>query len=101
MYEQQIAKGMALLAERKPDYRDKLDLIMLDMGRTSYCVLGQVYGNFFNAMEELFGVRGIKIWPHAREHGFVLSEEHEYESHIKFEDAWGQLTAEWKAALSA
>jgi hypothetical protein len=37
-----VARGVALLDERVPDWRAHIDLELLDMGNSSRCVLGQL-----------------------------------------------------------
>lgn len=42
-YQEKIARGVALLDEDNPGWRDKIDLTLLRMGNPGTCVLGQAY----------------------------------------------------------
>jgi fumarate hydratase class II len=48
---EQVRDGAALLDERAPDWRDQVDPDRLDMQNACDCVLGQVFGNFYRAIE--------------------------------------------------
>jgi len=60
-----VARGVALLDETVPGWRDRIDLDTLDVESTSACVLGQVfaadaehdgwYGGWGVGMRDLFG----------------------------------------------
>lgn len=53
MYEDQIAKGIQLLDEKGPeDWRSKITG-SLNMANPYLCVLGQVYGNYWEALDAL------------------------------------------------
>lgn len=58
MYELRVARGAALLDAQEPDWwngKDKptIDLKTLNLGSTYYCVLGQVYGDYSDGLNEL------------------------------------------------
>jgi hypothetical protein len=43
MFEQQIAKGVALLDEKWPGWHERINLDTLDIGSSCDCVIGQLY----------------------------------------------------------
>lgn len=51
--EEDVKRGMALLDERKPDWRKYVKLATLDMNEPAQCILGQVYGNYYDGIDEL------------------------------------------------
>lgn len=48
-----VAKGVAMLDERRPGWEGQIDLITLDIMSTDTCVLGQVYGGFHTGIRDL------------------------------------------------
>lgn len=49
-----VKRGMALLEEKYgPEWASKVDLDILDLGSSSSCVLGQVYGDWSEGVEAL------------------------------------------------
>lgn len=42
----EIKAGMALLDEKAPGWREKIDLEELDLGECHACILGQVFGHY-------------------------------------------------------
>lgn len=54
--EQRVAKGVALLDEKMPKWRDFVDLELLDMSEAAYCVLGQACGYTYGC--EVLGIYG-------------------------------------------
>lgn len=44
MYEEEIARGVAVLDEHVPDWRDRVNVDVLDIGHATQCVVGQALG---------------------------------------------------------
>lgn len=104
MYEEEIARGMALLDDQEPGWYKKISLKELALGSTSYCVLGQVYGDFDDGIRQLFdgdehdGVYS-ETGPYkfVRSHGFDLPlAEGNVLSRV---DEYDQFTDEWRIAI--
>src|SRR5258708_7417760 len=53
MFEERIARGIALLDKYRPEWRSLISLERLDMYSVEDCVLGQVYGNFGIGLDAL------------------------------------------------
>jgi len=45
IYAEAVAKGAALLDEKRPGWEFEVDWRMFDIRRTTYCVLGQLFGD--------------------------------------------------------
>ncbi len=52
-YPKSIPEAAALLDKIKPDWRLRIDVKTLDMKSPHWCILGQVFGNYFNAIDLL------------------------------------------------
>lgn len=87
VYEDDVLRGVELLDEEAPGWRDKIDLPSLHLMNCNSCVLGQVFGDFETGCNEL----GL-TWYEAKEYGFVLDSDapHRY--------AW--LTRTWRKVLA-
>jgi len=48
-----VKKGIFLLDEKVPGWREKIDVAELDMTSPCHCILGQVTGDYFLACEDL------------------------------------------------
>ena len=60
---ERVAAGAALLDERAPGWRAKIDLAVLDLDSDSGCILGQVFGGYVAGLERIGR-------PQAAPHGF-------------------------------
>lgn len=90
MYETEIACGMALLDERRPGWRDEIDVKTLDLGSECNCILGQLDGDYLDSVLDM----GLGIGE-SRRYGFDIS------GHDRDEGAaYAALTAEWRQALT-
>lgn len=49
-----VRRGAELLDEKKPGWRDHLELSWLRMARCRKCILGQTYGDYFIAIQNLW-----------------------------------------------
>ena len=86
MLEQQVKRGIALLDERAPGWRAKIDLAKLDMRHR--CVLEQVFGDYFTGLTQI----GLGDDPDEyQDFGFTLF--------TKSDRPFDELTAEWKRQL--
>jgi hypothetical protein len=74
-YSNEVAKGIRVLDLQVPNWRQKIDVENLDLGSCSICVLGQVFGDYNDGIEEL-NVDGY-------EHGFNTTG-----SYAELKDAW-------------
>jgi hypothetical protein len=83
-----VDKGEALFDEKRPGWYLEVDINTLDINDTGLCVLGQVYGNYWTAVDILFG----GSCGTARDHGFDF-----YDSL----DEQAELTAEWVKRINA
>lgn len=85
-----VRQGIKLLDECGPaDWRDRIDLGKLDMRRPSSCILGQLYDDFYEGLDQL----NIRI--EADSHGFNASWSEEW-----YGPVMAQLTEEWKRQIS-
>lgn len=48
-----VHRGIELLDQQVPDWRERIDWDRLRMGHGCACVLGQLYGSYFNGIEWL------------------------------------------------
>lgn len=76
MFEDRIAKGVAVLNERKPGWTKYIDTRSLNLASPSQCVLGQSFGTYFVGVTMLFGGQ-VDVDDDARrdmavEHGFYI-----------------------------
>ena len=90
MFEEQIAAGMRLLDERKPGWEREIDLNILRMSSCHQCVLGQIYGNYFETATSM---------ELGEEYGFTLPFLPMLRDLPKRTAMWETLTQEWKSAI--
>lgn len=84
-----ISAGIKFLdANVRPDWRALINLDSLNMERTADCILGQIYGNYWNALD------GLRI-SHEEAKGFGFA------SHDSSVASYGRLGAAWRETLSA
>lgn len=65
-----VAKGAALLDQRRPGWEHDINLGRLDISFGSTCILGQLYGTFENGLAKVFVGFSLTAEP-AFEHGFI------------------------------
>lgn len=87
---EEVQKGAALLDEKKPGWKQAINLSTLNLNRPERCVLGQVYGHYYNGREEL----GLDIFG-AESYGFDIP--------IKdiVPGIYDSLTETWKSVITA
>lgn len=81
--DERVRAGMALLDERVPGWRDRVNRRRLDLSSMRKCPLGQIYGSFATALDVLH-IAGM-----SNRYGFL------HDSQVSS----GRLTSAWKRAL--
>lgn len=91
-YRKRAERGAAWLDKRQPDWfrPHKVALGKLSMSSNCFCILGQVYGTYYEVLDgDIDGRRRSADW--AARHGFTLGGEGEL-----FDDsAWDELHSAW------
>jgi hypothetical protein len=91
--EARVARGVALLDEKCPDWRTRVNPDTLDMASDFDCVLGQLYGRYSLGWQPL----GITSGVQATRYGFSA----EAELYADADDAeLAALTEAWRAVLT-
>jgi hypothetical protein len=96
MFKEQIARGIALINEKMPDWRENISIESLEMSMGDSCILGQLYsGGYSEGIDHLLGCH---VGPDERlafavAHGFNIAEADE-DGH-----AWEELQQAWITAL--
>lgn len=49
---ERVAAGAKLLDENEGGWAKRINMTVLDMGEADFCVLGQLYGNYWDAVAE-------------------------------------------------
>jgi hypothetical protein len=81
-----VALGVALLNDRVPDWRARINRRLLNSGSETHDILGQLYGSYDAGLEAL----GLQDLHQRRALGFDRGRG----------ETWEELDAEWLAALS-
>lgn len=83
---ERVERGVIWLDKVCPDWRDKVDLDKLDINHADHCILGQLFGDFYEV--EFFQDRyGHIDWDKAYQYGFnVMGYQHE-----ELENSWKSL----------
>ncbi len=74
-----VLRGVALLDEKVPDWRERIDKSRLSMRNMNRCILGQIFGHF------IVGERKLNISP--RNYGFMSDTDTDY-SYRKLNQLW-------------
>ncbi len=84
-----VLRGVALLDEEVPDWREKINSNELDMDKYGWCILGQLFG-FYD-----IGLRQLKIASRAKsiEYGFDARTQSERSK------KWNELAQLWREQL--
>jgi len=112
VYEQDIARGVAVLNRQLPEWRATVDVELLDLSSTNRCVVGQALGvvdviktvptdvSWYDALEQL-GAPGIKAhWGTAETIEWVENHGFEGRRLTDGQRDYGRLTFEWVAYLT-
>ncbi len=87
-YEAEVAKGIALLDEKQPGWRERINLSALDMGHCGQCILGQVFGDYEIGVNHFFAIGSHSL---PKIHGFLSG---------AWQDSdWQDLRDEWRCQL--
>lgn len=96
--EERIERGAALLDEIRPGWRSQVNPDGLRMRSAEFCVLGQLYGNFYDAADDIFDGRYLSG---AIEHGLHARMESDPGSpEFWNEREWAELEVLWKQELA-
>lgn len=105
-----VDRGVALLDEREPNWRDQVDPRYLDMRTACNCILGQVYGRgpfadpgWSLGLHELglaFNSDDLTL-QYAAEYGFTVPQQRIAQAAALglVDVAWNELRAEWLRRL--
>ena len=87
---ERVAAGAAWLDEHEPPgWVDRVDPDTLNLGDCWRCVLGQLRGEYFDALDDL----GLdEVW--GDDHGFSLNED------LPYPERYAELTAAWRDLIS-
>jgi hypothetical protein len=55
-YADKVRAGIALLDEQVPDWAARIDPVLLDVQHCSWCVLGQLFGDYLDGVDSLVQV---------------------------------------------
>jgi hypothetical protein len=108
VYETEIARGVAALDAEVPTWRAQVDVESLDMRHAMRCVVGQVFGHFWNDEARAFYARhalvtvthsDVATLRQGTYLGFACTENFNLDEEI-FNGNYATLTAEWRRELS-
>jgi hypothetical protein len=87
-----VSKGVALLNEQMPDWRERVRVELLWMPSGTMCILGQLYGEFD------IGAGALDIMCEEDRYGFCIPFKDADDDLYKFD--YAELQAEWIRVLS-
>jgi hypothetical protein len=87
-----VARGMALLDQRRPGWHRNINLDRLDIASYTNCALGQTYGSYGHGRERL-GFYGND----SRDHGFQISVH--TTPIVGWKAEYNALTVEWRKQI--
>lgn len=91
---ERVERGAALLDEREPGWATRIDLGKFDIGSQCRCTLGQLFGDFSEGADRVFGFghgNGVA------DHGFMWEdgdEDGEVSEIAALNDEWRRVIAE-------
>lgn len=111
MYEQEIARGVAVLNKRVPDWRARINVDELNLANVTCCVIGQVLSvrsiapgfgdstaNWAGAVAALSGIpAGPRGYTSHAQRDWTI--EHGFDTALGVTDRYATLTAAWKDYL--
>ncbi len=85
-----VARGVALLDEKVPGWRERIDFETLDIERPKFCIVGQACGGYTEGMHRL----GLEPWGEGegQRYGF-MSPDGSIELDTRLEEAWREAIA--------
>ena len=81
-----VQRGIALLDKQCPGWESKIDLVNLSLSEGCNCILGQIYDEYNNGVQALFGCDAYAREPYAMtdseyqtiiEHGFLTEDDYD------------------------
>lgn len=92
----EIADGVAWLDDQRPGWRDEVDTERLDMRLPHDCIVGQLYGNYWQAVgfHSVYSPNIVMRHEEAIERGLTITG-----MHSELDIAWEKLTMQWKEVL--
>ena len=81
---ERVAKGVMLLDEKQPDWRDSVDVERFNIHCIFSCLLTQVFGSWGEGKHEL----SLRDGRHAAEYGFELAELGFSREDVELNDEW-------------
>lgn len=94
---ERVARGTAWLDENRPGWIDEIDLDRLLMSSPCNCVLGQLYGNYF---EVIWGDPVAPRPPDGRSHGFNAYDAYDLGGTASQLAEYDDLHAEWVRVIT-
>lgn len=95
-YREGVERGAALLDEKRPGWRARVDLASLDLGSCSRCVLGQLLGDYEDRVEIGLDDEGL-----AAHHGFVLGiDDNALTGYKALTEEWREYIRETRSAVA-
>ncbi len=103
-----VNRGVKFLNQKRPGWHKEVKLTELDLYHPLHCLMGQLYGNFFNAMhqfgmanESWGGVDRVDAMTKGAKYGFSFSERElrSFRGDIGEAKAHKELTKVWKEAI--
>lgn len=88
---ERIELGAKWLDMTKPDWKDKIDLSILDMDDSKHCIIGQVFGNFNTVRGKVLSESTVE------KYGFIY---HDHEDDDDTDNEINELTEAWKEYLN-
>lgn len=93
MFEKEIARGAALLDEKVPGWRNKVNTGTLKMINGTTCLACQACGTYY--LDACKRILHVEPYTEAAEHGLTLPQED-----VTKDVSWNQLTKEWVEYLN-
>jgi hypothetical protein len=97
-YAERVARGVAILDEIEPGWRSEIDAATLDIAKSEYCIIGQLFGwsDGVELLEYRLGVAFEREW--SARHGFDITMDEDCDFTVNH---YAFLTDAWLAVLDA
>lgn len=100
--ESRVAIGAALLDQTVPGWWQRVNLETLNLMWHNRCVLGQLFGDWIDGLDALFGTMPAGAeWVAAEHAGFWVNEQVDGECTDASVARYAELTEQWRAAIVA
>jgi len=60
-YAENVKRGADLLDEKRPGWREEIDLATLDLVDGDYCIMGQIFGSYETGLSFLWGINTVVL----------------------------------------